>query len=175
VSWAIVIPGSGAATSDGGYRIGPRARACVATAARLAERRTPSAVVFSGWSPRGGASEAEQMRDLWDGPGGIDLIVEPSARITAENMSRVLPHLLERGVREATVVCGWMHFARVRYHFGGVYPRFGIRCSYALARQLPVPTALAWEAGGLLVARRQRRAALAELDAILADLAERPV
>jgi DUF218 domain len=167
VTWAIVIPGSGRMEPDGGYRIGPRALACVRAAASLAERRTPRAVVLTGWSPVLGPSEAEQMRDAWDGPGDVELVVEPTASITAENMSRSLPHLLERGVGEVTVVCGWMHLARVRYHFGGVYPGLGIRCSYALARQLPTPGVLAWEAGGMFVMRRQRRAALAEIEAAM--------
>jgi DUF218 domain-containing protein len=173
VSWAIVIPGSGRMESDGSYRISPRAVACVRAGARLAERRPPRAVVFTGWSPVAGPTEAEQMRAAWDGPAGVELIVEPSATITAENMSRSLPHLLERDVREVTVVCGWLHLARVRYHFGGVYPRLGIRCTYALARQLPTPAGLAWEAGGFAVMRRQRRAALVEIEAALAAAADR--
>jgi len=164
-SWAIVIPGSGGVESDGEYRIGPRALACVRAAAELAERRKPRAVIFTGWSPLGGPTEAEQMRDAWDGRTDVDLVVEPTASITAENMSRSLPHLLDRGVQEVTVVCGRLHLLRVRYHFG-VYQRLGMRCSYAVAaRQLPTPSVLAWEATGFLVMRRQRRAALAEIRA----------
>jgi DUF218 domain len=163
--WGIVIPGSGRLGADGGYRIGARAHACVRTGARLAELRRPRVVVLSGWSPVGGRSEAEQMLDVWDGPDGVELVVEPTASITAENMCRSLPHLLSRGVDEVTVVCGTMHLPRVRYHFGGVYPRHGIRCSYAVARQAPTPAALMWEAAALLVMRRQRRAAQAEIAA----------
>ena len=129
-AWGIVVPGSGGLNADGRYRIGARALAGVRAAARLAEARTPRVVVFTGWSPVGGPSEAEQMLAAWDGPGDVDLVVETSATITAENMSRSLPHVLERGVREVTVVCGTLHLARVRYHFGGVYPRHGIRCTY---------------------------------------------
>jgi hypothetical protein len=122
-------------------------------------------VIFSGWSPLGGPTEAEQMREAWSGRTDVDLVVEPTATITAENMSRSLPHLLERGVQEVTIVCGRLHLLRVRYHFG-VYPRLGMRCSYAVAaRQLPTPSVLAWEATALLVMRRQRRAALAEIRA----------
>jgi len=95
------------------------------------------------------------------------VVLEPSATITAENMSRSLPHLLARNVRETTIVCGVLHLPRVRYHFGGVYPRHGIRCSYSLTAQLPTPPALAWEAAAVLVMRRQRQAALAELAALL--------
>jgi hypothetical protein len=93
----------------------------------------------------------------------VELVAEPTAQITAENMSRSLPLLLDRGVREVTVVCGAMHFPRVRYFFGGVYPRYGVRCRYHVIRQLPTPGTIAWEAAALTVARRQRRAAQLEL------------
>ena len=78
-------------------------------------------------------------------------------------MSRSLPHLVARGVDEVTIVCGALHVPRVRYQFGGVYPRHGIRCSYSLTRELPTPGLIAWEAAALAVMRRQRRAALAEI------------
>jgi len=161
--WAIVVPGSGRVDAEGRYRIGPRARACVRTAARLARRRRPEVVVLSGWSPVGGATEAQQMLEVWDGPDDVEVVLEPSATITAENMSRSLPHLLARNVRETTIVCGVLHLPRVRYHFGGVYPRHGIRCMYLRTRQMPTPAALAWEAAAVLAMRRQRRAALAEI------------
>jgi hypothetical protein len=172
-TWGLVIPGSGRLGADGIYRIGPRAHACLREAARLAERRRPRVVVFTGWSPVGGRSEAEQMLDAWEGSEGIELVAEPTAAITAQNMSRSLPHLLERGVREVTVVCGLLHLPRVRYHFGGVYPRHGVSCSYARVRQLPTPSGLAWEAAAAVVMRRQRREALAEI-AALAHGASRP-
>ena len=167
MSWAIVVPGSGRTDRDGAYRIGPRALACVRTAARLAEARTPRAVVFTGWSPlSGGPSEADQMRAAWDGPEDVELLVEPSATITAENMSRTLPLLVERGVREVTVVCGSLHLARVRFYFGGVYTRHGIHCSYVRTRQAPTPPALGRELVAVALMRRQRRRVIAELDGL---------
>ena len=162
-AWGIVVPGSGRLEADGSYRIGARALECVRAAARLAERRTPRVVVFSGWSPVSGPTEAEQMREAWDGPPDVDLVVEASATITAENMSRSLPHILERGVHEVTVVCGTLHLPRVRYYFGGVYPRHGVRCSYVRTRQAPTPAALGREAAAVVLMRRQRRAAIAEI------------
>jgi len=102
--WAIVVPGSGRIDAEGSYRIGPRARACVRAAARLARRRRPEVVVLTGWSPVGGATEAHQMLEVWDGPDDVEVVLEPSATITAENMSRSLPHLLARNVRETTIV-----------------------------------------------------------------------
>ena len=164
MSWAIVVPGSGRTGRDGTYRIGLRALECVDAAARLAEVRTPRAVVFTGWSPvPSGPSEADQMRAAWDGPDDVELLVETSARITAENMSRTLPLLVERGVREVTVVCGALHLPRVRFYFGGVYPRHGIRCAYVRTRQAPTPPALARELVAVALMRRQRRRALTEL------------
>ena len=141
--WAIVIPGSGGHTADG-YRIGGRALGCLRAAARLAEQRRPQLVVFSGWSPAGGPSEAEQMLEAWPGGRDIELVAETSATRTAENMSRTLPLLLERDIREVTLVCGALHLPRVHYFFGGVYPRYGIRCRYRITRQLPTtsPTSI---------------------------------
>ena len=90
-------------------------------------------------------------------------MIESSARITAENMARSLPLLIDRGIDEATLVCGALHLPRVRYFFGTVYPRYGIRCRYRAVRDTPTPRALAWEAAAFPLMRRQRRAALTEL------------
>ena len=165
--WAIVVPGNGCRDEHGTYGLTGRCVRCLDAAARLAERRTPRAVVFSGWSPDGGTSEAEQMLEAWPGRRDVELVLEPTATITAENMSRTLPLLLDRDVREVDLVCGAIHLPRVRYFFGGVYPRFGIRCRYRVVREAPAPATLAWEAAAVTVMRRQRRAARAELAAAL--------
>ena len=157
----LVVPGH----SRNG-RLSPRCSRLLDLAAELAERRGPRVVVFTGCSQDGGPSEAEQMLEAWPGRRDVELAVEPTARITAENASRSLPLLLHRGVREATVVCAPLHVARVRYFFGGLYPRFGVRYEVRPAWCLPTPAALVWELGALLVMRRQLRAALAELEAI---------
>jgi len=162
-NWAIVVPGSGSHGRDGRYLIGDRAHGYLAAAARLADRHRPRLVVFTGWTPAPGPSEAEQMLSAWPGRDDVELVAEPTAQITAENMSRSLPLLLDRGIREVTVVCGAMHLPRVRYFFGGVYPHYGVRCRYHVIRQLPTPGTIAWEAAALTVARRQRRAAVVEL------------
>lgn len=153
---AIVVPGH----SRRG-RVSRRCRRLVDTAAALADHREPALVVFTGG--RGG--EAEQMRAAWRGRNDVELLVEPTAATTAQNASRTLPLLRERGVTEATVVCAPLHLLRVRYLFGGVYRQAGIRCRVRVARALPTPTALAWELGAAFVARRQRRGAMAETDA----------
>ena len=105
------------------------------------------------------------MLAAWPGRRDVDLLAEPTARITAQNASRSLPLLLERGVREATVVCSTLHAPRVRYFFCELYGRFGIECAVRTAWTLPTPRALAWELGAMAVLRRQRRAAVAELEA----------
>ena len=114
---AIVVPGH----SRRG-RVSRRCRRLVDSAAVLADRRQPAFVVFTGG--RGG--EAEQMRAAWRGRTDVELLVEPTAATTAQNASRTLPLLRERGVTEATVVCAPLHLPRVRYLFGGVYRRAGM-------------------------------------------------
>jgi uncharacterized SAM-binding protein YcdF (DUF218 family) len=160
---AIVVPGHGRFERDGSYHLSTRCLAALRLAARLAEQQQPRVVVFSGWSPAGGPTEAEQMLEGWEGRRDVELVIEPTARITAENMCRTLPILLERGIREATLVCGRLHLPRVRYFFGGVYPRYGIRCSYRVVPHGGLRQAVAWEAAALPLARRQRRAAVDEL------------
>ena len=160
-SWAIVVPGHSVAG-----RVSGRCRRLLARAAALAEERAPRVVVFSGRSARG-PSEAEQMLEVWPGRRDVELVAEPTARITAQNASRTLPLLLDRGIREATVVCSALHRPRVRYLFCGLYAQFGSDCDVRVAWSLPTPHALAWEVGALAVLRRQHRAALEELDAAL--------
>ena len=159
-SWAIVVPGHSVA----GHMTG-RCRRVLAHAAELAGERTPGVVVFSGRAYGGAPSEAEQMLAAWPGRRDVELLVEPTARITAQNASRSLPLLLERGVREATVVCSAVHAPRVTYFFRALYRRFGIDCDVRGVWTPPTPRALAWELGALTVLRRQRRAAVAELKA----------
>jgi hypothetical protein len=159
-SWAIVVPGHSVSG-----RLSARCGRLLSAAARLAEGRAPRVVVFTGWSPGGGPSEAEQMLEAWPGRRDVELLAEPTAAITAENASRSLPLLLERSVREATVVCTPVHALRVSCLFPALYGRFGVSCDVRIAWTAPTPSALAWELGALALLRRQRRAALAELRA----------
>jgi len=161
-SWAIVVPGHSVAG-----RVSGRCRRVLAVAADLAERRAPRVVVFTGWAAAGARTEAEQMLDAWPGRRDVELLAELTARTTAENASRSLPPLLERGIREAAVVCSAVHAPRVRYLFCALYPRFGVDCQVVPARTTPTPAAVAWELAAATVARRQRRTALAELEAAL--------
>jgi len=159
---AIVVPGQGA--FDGAdYRISTRCRRLVVAAERLAERLRPSAVVFTGWSPTGGPSEAEQMRDAWRGP-DVELVVEPTARVTAENAARTLPLLLDREVELADIVCAPFHYLRVRYFFHSLYASRSVKARLRMVPERPSSRALVWELAALPVARAQLRHALHELE-----------
>jgi len=162
VSVAIVVPGNGAVGSDGVYRITDRCLALVDGAARLADELDPAIVVFTGWSPAGGLSEAEQMRDAWTGR-DVDLVVEPTARTTAQNAARTLPLLLARGVDHAVVVCTPAHAVRSRFFFGRLYRPHGVETEVRAVRVARSPRALAWEVVAMTVRRAQLRAASAEL------------
>jgi uncharacterized SAM-binding protein YcdF (DUF218 family) len=161
---AVVVPGHGASRGDRGHRITKRCLRLVAEAERLARSERAEVVVFSGWSPLGGRSEAEQMRDAWRGP-GVELVVEPTARITAENASRTAPLLLARRVERAIVVCALPHLVRARILFGGVYGAVGIATRFHALRLVPSPTAVAGELAALPLSPFQLRAARAELRA----------
>ena len=159
--WGIVIPGHSARG-----RVSDRCRRLLGQAAELAERRVPEVIVFTGWSPNGGASEAEQMLEEWPGRRDVELVVETTAATTAQNASRTLPLLLARGIRDATVVCAPLHARRVRYFFGPLYGNAGLRCEVHVAQALPTPYAVAWELAAVAVRRCQLRAAFAELETL---------
>jgi uncharacterized SAM-binding protein YcdF (DUF218 family) len=155
---AIVVPGH----ANRG-RISTLCLALVREAERLAGTMPVDAVVFSGWAPRGGQPEAEQMRAAWRGP-DVELVVEPTAAVTAENAARTLPLLLERSIERAVVVCAPLHLYRARFFFSRLYGAQGIATEFrtvTAGRTLP---ALVGELAEATAARRQLRAARAELE-----------
>jgi uncharacterized SAM-binding protein YcdF (DUF218 family) len=137
-------------------------RRLVAEAERAVRSRPTDVVVFSGWGPTGGDSEAAQMAALWHGPAGVDVVLEETASTTAENAARTLPLLLERAVTEAVVVCAPLHRVRAGWMFRRIYGDRGIAFRFRVARVPPTPGAFLWEVGALTVAARQARAARAE-------------
>jgi uncharacterized SAM-binding protein YcdF (DUF218 family) len=162
VTTAIIVPGSGHLHLDGRYRIGPACRMLVSEAERLADALPADVVVFTGWSVRPGASEAEQMRAAWRGP-DVELVVETRARTTVSNATRTLPLLADRDVRLAVVVSTPLHRRRARFLFRRLYAEAGIETEFHAA---PVPTtlrALARELVALSACRLQLRAARAAL------------
>ena len=158
MSTAIVVPGNGAVGRDGVYRISKRCLRLVAAAERLAAELVPRAVIFTG-----ARSEAEQMRDAWRGP-EVDLVLEPTARRTAENASRTLPLLLERGIDSAVVVCGRTHSLRARFFFTRIFGGAGIETRFRVVGRLPWPTELAWELAAFPLRRRHLARARRELE-----------
>lgn len=162
VRTAIVVPGQDARGRDGVYRISAACHELVREAERLAELHEIETVVFTGWSRGGGLSEAEQMRDAWRGP-DVELVVEPSASVTAENAARTLPLLVERGIDRAIVVCAPLHVYRARFFFSRLSRACGIRMDFHVAPARSGLRELAWELAALAVCRRQLRTALAEL------------
>jgi uncharacterized SAM-binding protein YcdF (DUF218 family) len=159
---ALVVLGSSRRDRAGRYNITRGCRQVVAHAAQLADRLEPAVVVFSGWAPNGGASEADQMRALWRGH-KAEFVLEPTASTTAENAARTLPPLLERGIEHATVVCTPLHLYRARWFFRRLYTSHGIRTSFEAPVIVPTPSAFIWELGALTVRSRQLRAVEQEL------------
>lgn len=141
---AIVVPGSSVAAV--------RER-LVRAAGRVALASSADLVVLSG------AGEAEHMRELWQDP-DVELVVEETATSTAENAARTLPLLVERGVREAIVVCAPAHLLRARWIFRRIYGAHGIAVRFRTARVAPTPGAILWELAAAAVARRQVRSHL---------------
>lgn len=159
---AIVVPGNGKVGSDGVYRITESCLALVREAERLAREHAAVAVAFSGWSPAGGPSEAEQMRAAWAGP-AVELLLEPTATSTAENAARTLPLLLERGIDRAVVVTAPIHRHRVRFFFTRLYRPRGIEVTIAAAPVATSVRAVLWELAATSVRSVQLRMVEQEL------------
>ena len=159
---ALIALGSSRRDRGGAYGISRACRRAVAHASQLAERLDPRIVVFSGYAPNGGHSEAEQMQALWHGP-DIPLLLETTASTTSENAVRTLPLLLEHKIEHAVVVCTPLHLYRARWFFRRLYATQGIQTSFEVPRVVPTPSALIWELGALTVRSRQLRAAEEEL------------
>jgi uncharacterized SAM-binding protein YcdF (DUF218 family) len=138
---AVIVPGTTLART--------RAR-LVQEAERVAAETGAGLVVFSG------RDEAEHMRSLWRGP-DVELVVDEGATTTVENAACTLPALIERGVREALVVCAPAHALRAGWIFRRIYGPHGIRVTTRRARVFPTPGALVYELGAATVARRQVR------------------
>jgi uncharacterized SAM-binding protein YcdF (DUF218 family) len=159
---AIVVPGHGDVDSEGTHRITRRCLRLVHEAERLVTAGGADVVVFSGWSSSGGPSEAEQMRDAWRGP-DVELVVEPTARNTAENATRTLPLIRDRGIERAVVVCTPTHLARTRLLFGRLYRSAGIEVAFRAVAVAPSLRSIVWELAAFPFLPAQLRAARAEL------------
>ncbi len=158
----IVVLGYDEIGDDGAHRISAICRAGVRRTEALAAESSPLAVIFTGWSSNGGPSEAEQMRDAWQGRWDVPLLLEPFAVNTAENAVRSLL-LTSRiaDVEEVVVVCSVRHALRAHFFFDGLYRRHGYRVGYRyVLRPAPSPALWAAEASSITRMVRDRRAAL---------------
>lgn len=160
---AIVVPGHGWLDLGGVHRISRRCLRLVREAEQLVSSVEADVVVFSGWSPTSGLSEAEQMRNAWRGP-TVELVIEPTAATTAENAARTLPLLVDRGVGRAVVVCAPPHLLRTRLFFGRLYGGSGVEVDFRVARLAPTIRSVAWELLALPFLPLQLHTARVELD-----------
>jgi uncharacterized SAM-binding protein YcdF (DUF218 family) len=99
--------------SDGGR--GELHPECAARLSRAAELSTSDdVVVLSGWARVPGTySEAELMRAAWRGA-AREVVVDPDARTTVENLANALNDVLRVGAREVVVVTSSWHAPRAQ-------------------------------------------------------------
>jgi uncharacterized SAM-binding protein YcdF (DUF218 family) len=101
-----------------GYSDGPVEELHPVCAARLAKAAEVSTsedvVVLSGWARAGGSrSEAELMAAAWRGQ-HAELVVDPDARTTVENMVNALNDVLRVGAKEVVIVTSQWHAPRAK-------------------------------------------------------------
>jgi hypothetical protein len=162
----IVVLGYHQIGDDGSHGLSPICRAAVRRAEALAEVEPPRAVIFTGWSSRGGPSEADLMAEQWQGRRDIPLLREPHASNTAENAVRslALVQTLE-GASEVVLVCSIRHFPRVRFLFRRLYRGYGLATRYRyVVRPFPSPALLWHELASITRMARDRRRARRLLD-----------
>jgi uncharacterized SAM-binding protein YcdF (DUF218 family) len=162
----IVVLGYHEIGDDGRHGISPICRAAVRRAEALAAEQPPRAVIFTGWSSNGGAQEAEQMAEEWQGRRDVALLREPRAVNTAENAVRSLELVRAiDGTSEVVLVCSIRHFPRVRFFFGRLYRRHGYVTRYRyVVWPLPSPGLIGHELASIFRMVRDRRRALHLLD-----------
>jgi hypothetical protein len=125
----------------GRHLLSATGRAGVKRAAALDRDRPARAVIFTGWSSHGDASEADQMLEIWGGRRDVLLLREPDASNTAENAVRSYKLVRQLGgVSEVSVVCSIRHLLRVRFLFRAVYGQDQISLRYCYVIR-PFPSA----------------------------------
>jgi hypothetical protein len=113
---------------SGGGAVGVLHPTCAARLQTAAEVATSDdVVVLSGWSRRPDAlSEAELMAAAWTGA-SRELVVDPDARTTAENMANALNDVLRVGAREVVVVTSAWHAPRAKAALRWLLRHTGVR------------------------------------------------
>jgi uncharacterized SAM-binding protein YcdF (DUF218 family) len=86
---------------------------CAARLARAAEAATPDdVVVLSGWAREPHTRPAaDLMRAAWRGP-AREVVVDPDARTTVENLANALDDVRRAGAREVLIVTSSWHAPR---------------------------------------------------------------
>jgi uncharacterized SAM-binding protein YcdF (DUF218 family) len=112
--------------SDGGR--GELHPVCAARLERAAEIATSEdVVVLSGWARVSGThSEAALMRHAWRGA-AREVVVDPDARTTVENMANALNDVLRVGAGEVVVVTSSWHAPRAKAALRWLLRHTGIR------------------------------------------------
>jgi hypothetical protein len=100
---------------------------CAARLARAAELTTADdVVVLSGWARRaGGQPEAQLMRAAWSGA-AREVVVDPVARTTVENLANALNDVRRVEAREVVVVTSSWHACRATAAMRWLLRRRGI-------------------------------------------------
>ena len=84
-------------------------------------------VVLSGWARTSGRhSEAELMRAAWRGS-AREVVVDPDARTSVENMANALNDVLRVGAREVVVVTSSWHAPRAKAALRWLLLHTGVR------------------------------------------------
>jgi uncharacterized SAM-binding protein YcdF (DUF218 family) len=115
---------------------------CAARLEHAAEISTPDdVVVLSGWARVPGThSEAELMRAAWRGS-AREVVVDPDARTTVENLANALNDVLRVGASEAIVVTSSWHAARAKAALRWLLRHTGVKVRSAVPE-----TARSWRA-----------------------------
>jgi uncharacterized SAM-binding protein YcdF (DUF218 family) len=115
---------------------------CAARLERAAEIATSQdVVVLSGWARVSGTySEAELMRAAWRGA-AREVVVDPDARTTVENLANALNDVLRVGASEAVVVTSSWHAARAKAALRWLLRHTGVK-----VRSATPDTARSWRA-----------------------------
>jgi uncharacterized SAM-binding protein YcdF (DUF218 family) len=118
--------------SDGG--LGELHPECAARLDRAAEISTEEdVVVLSGWARVAHtSSEAELMRAAWRGA-AREVVVDPDARTTVENLANALTDVLRVGAREAVIVTSSWHAPRAKAALRWLLRHTGIKVRSAVA------------------------------------------
>ena len=117
--------------SDGGR--GELHPVCAARLERAAELATPEdVVVLSGHARAADAhSEAELMRAAWRGA-AHEVVVDPDARTTVENLANTVNDILRVGAREVIVVTSSWHGPRATATLRWLVRYMGVKVSAAV-------------------------------------------